>query len=313
MRNSFKALDRIIRGDATRLPSLQRGTIDLPVGGLSLVLILLAMVYGVCMGLFALILRFRTSPSVGIEQMLATMVKVPMLFLFTLLVTFPSLYVFNALVGSRLTIGSVLRLLIAAMAVMMAVLASFGPIVAFFAVSTTSYPFMKLLNVIVFAIAGFLGLAFLLQTLHRLTVAQSQAGGGDSTAGPIAPPPTTPANPIEGASPPSGSPVPVVPISGPPAGAPEPAYSYESYSRPLPPRLPPGALERMAGQPGPGVRLVFRIWVIVFGLVGAQMGWVLRPFIGDPYSPFQFFRERNSNFFQEVVKTIGHLFGGYGG
>src|SRR6266567_8079819 len=100
----------------------------------------------------------------GVKQLAASVVKVPMLFLLTLLITFPSLYVFNALIGSRLSLGAMLRLLIAAMSVMLALLSSFGPIVAFFAASTTSYPFMKLLNVIVFAIAGFLGLAFLLQT-----------------------------------------------------------------------------------------------------------------------------------------------------
>ena len=27
--------------------------------------------------------------------------------------------------------------------------------------------------------------------------------------------------------------------------------------------------------------------MVVFGLVGAQMGWVLRPFIGNPNQPFQ--------------------------
>ena len=41
-------------------------------------------------------------------QLVATTVKVPALFYLTLIVTFPSLYVFNALVGSRLTITSVL-------------------------------------------------------------------------------------------------------------------------------------------------------------------------------------------------------------
>ena len=95
------------------------------------------------------------------------MVKVPALFFLTLVVTFPSLYVFNALVGSRLALGSVLRLLVAALAVMVAVLSSLGPIVAFFSVSTTSYPFMVLLNVVVFGVSGVLGLIFLLQTLQR--------------------------------------------------------------------------------------------------------------------------------------------------
>ena len=52
-------------------------------------------------------------------------------------------------------------------------------------------------------------------------------------------------------------------------------------SKRLPPRaLPPGALDRLEGQVlGRHVKTCFRIWVLVFGLVGA-MGWVLRmPFI----------------------------------
>ena len=54
----------------------------------------------------------------------------------------------------------------------LAVLASMGPIVAFFSFSTTSWPFMVLLNVLVYTVSGLLGMAFLLQTLHRLSVVQ---------------------------------------------------------------------------------------------------------------------------------------------
>ena len=60
------------------------------------------------------------------------------------------------------------------------------------------------------------------------------------------------------------------------------------------------------------MKLVFRCWVIVFGLVGAQMGWVLRPFVGNPNQPFQWFRERESNFFQAVWETAVTLFTGSG-
>ena len=80
-------------------------------------------------------------------QVVASMVKVPALFFLTLLVTLPSLYVFNALVGSRLTLAAVVKLLLATLGVIVAVLASLGPIVAFFSVSTTSYPFILLFNV----------------------------------------------------------------------------------------------------------------------------------------------------------------------
>jgi hypothetical protein len=194
---------------------------------------------------------------------------VPLLFFMTLLVTFPSLYVFNALVGSRLSLPALLRLLVAALGVMMALLASFGTIAVFFAISTDSYSFMVLLNVVLFAVAGFLGLGFLLQTLHRLYNAQMAV-------------PTVPEIPSENS-------VPDAPL-------------------PLTDLPEPGALDRLEGQiSSSNVRTVFRIWVLVFGLVGAQTGWVLRPFIGDPSKPFTFFRDRESNFFQDVLRKTGQV------
>ena len=265
MKSALRALDRILRGDATRLPLLRQGTFEVPAGGLFGLIVLLAMVYGACMGLSAVITRWGSvTRYMGFQQLGASMVKVPLLFVLTLIITFPSLYVFNALVGSRLTVGAMMRLLIAAMSVMLALLSSFGPIVAFFAASTTSYPFMKLLNVVVYAIAGSMGLKFLLQTLHRLTIAQTQF-----------PPPLVP-------------------------GAPE---SEEEAAR-------AGALEHLQDRPpAANVKVIFRIWVIVFGLVGAQMGWVLRPFVGDPEQPFTFFRGRESNFFEGVIHALNHLVG----
>ena len=60
---------------------------------------------------------------------------------------------------------------------------------------------------------------------------------------------------------------------------------------------------------GPHVKTVFRIWLMVFGLIGAQMGWVLRPFIGAPGRPFEWFRTPESNFFQAVFHQVLSLFG----
>lgn len=37
-------------------------------------------------------------------------------------------------------------------------------------------------------------------------------------------------------------------------------------------------------------RWVMRAWVVVYAFVGVQMGWVLRPFVGDPQMPPTFFR-----------------------
>jgi hypothetical protein len=271
----LKELDRILRGDATRPPALVRGTIEVPAGGLSAVGVVLAMIYGVCMGVFALL---RPAGPVYI-QTVATTLKVPALFFFTLLVTFPSLYVFNALVGSRLSVVSLLRLVVAAMAVTLAVLASFGPIVAFFSVCTTSYPFMILLNVAIYSVAGVLGLKFLLMTLGRLSAFWVEGGPASQNA--------SAGNPGGDEAPAGGLTLPV--------------------ARPV--TSEPGPLERPPGHVfARHVKTVFRSWVVIFGLVGAQMGWVLRPFVGNPDQRFQWFRVRESSFFEGVWSALLRLF-----
>jgi hypothetical protein len=264
---------------------------ELAIGGLAIVLVVLAAFYGACMGCFAL---FRASqpPELGPSamQVLASAVKTPALFFLTLLVTFPSLYVFNALVGSRLQVIDVLRLLVAALAVNVAVLAAFGPIVAFFSVSTESYAFMVLLNVVVFAVAGFLGLQFLVQTLHRVTSV-------------LYPPP--PPGAIAEAALAEEHPGPADEASA----AADRGLAMPSIETPAPPDSKSlGALDRTEEHAlGRHVQLVFRCWMIVFGLVGAQMGWVLRPFIGAPSREFAWFRARESNFFEAVFGALQEL------
>ena len=281
----IQQLGSILRGEATRLSALRAGTINIPAGGLSMLIILLGMFYGACMGSFAV---FNQSGGEW-RQLLATTVKVPLLFFLTLVITFPSLYVFNALVGSRLSLLSVLRLLVAALGVMLAVLASMGTIVLFFGLSTTSYPFMLLLNVVVYAVSGILGLRFLLHTLHRLTVVMEEPDTLAS-APPVPPTPPTPPAPGEQEAVKFDPPPELVPAA--------PSVARD-----------PGALDRLEGRVvGGNVRTVFNIWVIVFGLVGAQMGWVLRPFVGNPNLEFTLFRSRTSNFFQGVWRALTDLF-----
>jgi len=38
-------------------------------------------------------------------------------------------------------------------------------------------------------------------------------------------------------------------------------------------------------------RMLLRLWLLLYAFVGIQMGWVLRPFVGDPSTAVQFFRE----------------------
>ena len=290
-------LDRILRGEATRPADIQQADIKIPVIGISCVIVLLAVLYGFCMGVFALVRGVENSAYLqALLQTFASMCKVPLLYLLTLVVTFPSLYVFNALVGSQLRVLPVLKLLVASLAVNLAVLASMGPILAFFSVSTPNYHFIVLLNVLVFAIAGMLGLIFLVQTLNRLTVAnRGELPVMTQRRLPVAEPVS-------------------VSINESIAEKVVTAQSSGTQSSGMQSKLKPstGPLDRLEGIVlGHHVRKVFACWIIVFGLVGAQMGWVLRPFIGSPNEPFQWLRVRDSNFFEAVWRTFQNfLIGG---
>jgi hypothetical protein len=123
-----------------------------------------------------------------------------------------------------------------------------------------------------FSVAGVLGLVFLRQTLHRLT------SSGDEWL-----------------------PLPTQFVEGEQPSTPESKEILASSAR--------GPLDMPAGQTlGRHTRSVFACWMIVFALVGAQMGWVLRPFIGAPHLKVTWFRERKSNFFEAVLNALEGLF-----
>lgn len=254
MKSLFASLDDLLRGRLTRREDLREGRIEVPVRTLVTVGLLLGAAYGVCMGLYAI---FRGSESGGM-QLLATTLKVPLLFVLTLAVTYPSLYVVSAMFDSKLRHRETLRLLLAAMAVNLALLASFGPVTAFFTASTESYPFMLVLNVVFFVVAGFAGLAFLDRALKAVFEEPSQ-----------------------------------------------PARRELELEEPGMGRARPARPRRTASQ------RVFSFWVLIYGVVGAQMGWVLRPFVGSPNLEFEWFRdERDSNFFEAIGGALLYLLGG---
>jgi hypothetical protein len=169
---------------------------------------------------------------------------------------------------------SALRLLVASLGVMLAVVASLGPIVVFFALSTSHYPFMVILNVATCTVAGILGLSFLLRTLHRLVIIQK---GLETELVELK------AEQAENA-----------PLD-------IPSNQVQSGKAPL------TALDRV-GKTHRKAKSVFQIWIIVFALVGAQMSWVLRPFIGSPNMHFTWFRAQQGNFFIAIFKALGAFF-----
>jgi hypothetical protein len=52
-------------------------------------------------------------------------------------------------------------------------------------------------------------------------------------------------------------------------------------------------------------RQMIWIWLVLFAFVGIETGWVLRPFIGDPQVPVQFFRhEAWGNAYEVLARMI---------
>jgi hypothetical protein len=160
-------------------------------------------------------------------QVIYSGLKVPILLLATYLLSLPSFFVFNTLLGLRNDFPRVVRSLVATQAGLTVMLASLAPITAFSYVSGMGYQPAILFNGLMFAVAS-VSAQWLLRREYR----------------PL----------IEGRS---------------------------------------------------AHRWMLRTWIFVYVFVGIQLGWVLRPFIGNPGAPVQFFREDSwSNAYVVVGEMI---------
>jgi hypothetical protein len=199
------------------------------VGLLVGIIVALSAFYGVVMGASSGI------PG-GIPQMLSSAVKVPVLYVLTLVVCYPVLYVINVIMGSRLGFLQTLTLILVAIALNAILLASCAPIVLFFTFTGANYDFLKLLHVL---ILGFSGL-YAMVGLWRGLVAMCETSN---------------------------------------------LYPKQAIR-------------------------ILQIWILVFGFVGTQMVWSLRPFVGTPDLEFQLLRVREGqtgNFYQAVGHSALNL------
>lgn len=163
-------------------------------------------------------------------QSLASAIKLPALYLITLLVCLPTLYIFNALFGSKKTIAQHFTYLLTAVCVIAVLLCAFAPVTLFFLITVNDYSFFLLMNVIIFSLTGILGVSFLYQMMKPIA-------DGD------------------------------------------------------------GAKVRTS---------ILRFWLCLYGFVGTQLGWTLRPFFGSPGN-FELFRPREGSFFSGVWTALINL------
>jgi hypothetical protein len=106
-------------------------------------------------------------------QALSSAVKLPLLFLATMLICIPTLYVFSVLFGSNQRLHQSMALVLSAITVMAVLMLSFASITLFFMLTTSGYQFFKLLNVFFFMVAGIISMLFL---IHGMRAASTSAG-----------------------------------------------------------------------------------------------------------------------------------------
>ncbi|MFY1673526.1 hypothetical protein ACN27G_26780 [Plantactinospora sp. WMMB334] len=294
--------------------------------------------YGAVLGAFHSVLMALTSA-----------VKLPLLFLVTLAICLPTLYLFNLVFGARLSVRQAISMVMVAITVTAMLAVAFAPISLFFLITAPDYAFFKLLNVAILTMSALVGLRFLtggMQVLNAhgllapttpVAIAQSPAPAqatpapqpalvgaavgeappsvtvnGDGPAAPAQPAPAAPAQPAVSVAAPAQvqGPVPAAQtpalVHGPAAVHPPAPHGYRApdpypVGRPMAGGSPTNA-------PRPASMTLLYIWILLFGFVGTQLAWTLRPFFGDPNQPFSIFRSIDGNFYAEILRSLGSLF-----
>lgn len=54
---------------------------------------------------------------------------------------------------------------------------------------------------------------------------------------------------------------------------------------------------------------VLRMWILLYGFVGCQLAWVMRPFFGAPGMEFELFRTERGNFVLDIVRAVREVTG----
>jgi hypothetical protein len=152
--------------DPAKAAALIRGEDGVDGFGRSLLIAVSLMLgfYGVSMGLFNSVFAGAVSA-----------IKLPLLYLCTLTVCFPALYVMNHRSGPRLTARQAVRLLLMAISVNAVALLSFAPVSYFFVLTTSAegYEFLVLMHVAAFGFAGMISLGI----VAHLFIAVCRAAG----------------------------------------------------------------------------------------------------------------------------------------
>ncbi|WP_446212446.1 hypothetical protein [Micromonospora sp. IBSANI012] len=284
----------------------------------------------------------------GVLMALTSAVKLPLLFLITLAICLPTLYLFNLVFGARLSVRQSVALVMVAITVTSMLAVAFAPISLFFLITAPDYGFFKLLNVAILTLSALVGLRFLtggMQVLnaHGLlapstaaaatqaavaapaaqAAVPAQPAAGEPVAEPVAvaagangatgangtTTPAAEAQPVSvvPAQPAAGVPGQPVVLAGHPVAAFPPGMVPPGYAGAGRPWVTP-PVRRGESEQRPASMTLLYVWILLFGFVGTQLAWTLRPFVGSPGEDFALFRSIEGNFYAEILRTLGNLF-----
>ncbi len=134
---------------------------------------IMGLVYGLVMGGTNLFQGADVSLLDNLLMIVTVALKVPILFLLTLLIVLFPIFVSGTLLGSRISFAQTAAILLTSSAVTVTVLASMATVSFFFALTTQSYTFMKLLHVMFFGYAGVCGISFLSFAYRKVSLDRS--------------------------------------------------------------------------------------------------------------------------------------------
>jgi hypothetical protein len=235
-------------------------------------------------------------------QALVSTGKLPLLFLVTLAICLPTLYLFNLVFGARLSVLQACALIMVAITVTAVLTFAFAPISLFFLITARSYAFFKLLNVAILALTAIVGLRFMISGMRALNehvVVESMLSNQV-----VAPAPlqrelvSATVGAADATQPPTNGAAPTAPQN-------------QNANRNHVPVPAPGAVKATASRPAanerPASMILLYIWIMLFGFVGTQLAWTLRPFFGSPGGQFELFRDIDGTFYSNILSTLGSL------
>lgn len=92
-------------------------------------------------------------------------VKVMILFITTLIICFPSFYIVQLVLGSKLTFRQMSKIVLSGFVLSSTITLSFVPVIIFFLITGNNYHFLQLLHVAIFMFAGIFGIKLIIDAL----------------------------------------------------------------------------------------------------------------------------------------------------